>query len=80
MKASVGRVVHVVEHLPGHERGACRAATIIDVHEEDDTVDLFVMRPRVAVEADPIPQLHRVEEDVAGDRRHRTWHWPERVE
>jgi hypothetical protein len=74
---SIGRIVHYVSYgTPGGEYGKeCRAAVVTEV-EDDHTVGLCVLNPtgqffnRGVVFDD---------DDLPGERKGGSWHWPERV-
>jgi hypothetical protein len=77
-RPSVGRVVHYVSYgTPGGEFSpACRAATVTEVRDLDETVGLCVQNP-TGLFFHPLAAggSRHSEEDRAGG----SWHWPERV-
>lgn len=73
-KPSVGRAVHYVSYgTPGGEYDSvCRAATVTEVHEGGEKLNLCVMNPTGLF----FNTADHDEDSKAGG----TWYWPERVE
>lgn len=71
---SIGRVVHYVSFgTPGGEYpSVCRAATITEVHHNEQVVGLAVLNPTGLF-------FNRHNEQDEDGHAGGTWHWPERT-
>lgn len=70
-KPSVGRIVHYVG-----KGGACTAATVTEVDDEQSLVGLFVTAPTTAYLL-PLAEGGAIADH--DEQKPGTWHWPERV-